>query len=129
MNKNRLVINIVNYFFDFISLGLIIFFIIYFGFNNKKSYNATLYTLMGFSLINVLMIMFKLLVDKEYEYNKKIIIIYAGILLISVICHYIIKYIDLNIIIYWIILISSILIMICGILIFYHIKHKKIDNA
>lgn len=129
MNKKLLIINIINYILDLASIGLIIFFIIYFGFKNKKSYDASLYTLMGFSLINVLMIMFKLLVDKEYEFNKKIIIIFAGILFISVICHYIIKYVDLNIIIYWIILISSILIMIVGILIFYHIKENKTKEA
>lgn len=129
MNKKLLIINIINYILDLASIGLIIFFIIYFGFKNKKSYDASLYTLMGFSLINVLMIMFKLLVDKEYEFSKKIIIIFAGILFISVICHYIIKYVDLNIIIYWIILISSILIMIVGILIFYRIKEKKTKEA
>ncbi len=129
MNKKLLIINIINYILDLASIGLIIFFIIYFGFKNKKSYDASLYTLMGFSLINVLMIMFKLLVDKEYEFSKKIIIIFAGILFISVICHYIIKYVDLNIIIYWIILISSILIMIVGILIFYQIKENKTKEA
>jgi hypothetical protein len=129
MNKKLLIINIINYILALASIGLIIFFIIYFGFKNKKSYDASLYTLMGFSLINVLMIMFKLLVDKEYEFSKKIIIIFAGILFISVICHYIIKYVDLNIIIYWIILISSILIMIVGILIFYHIKENKTKEA
>ena len=129
MIKKLLIIKIINYILDLASIGLIIFFIIYFGFKNKKSYDASLYTLMGFSLINVLMIMFKLLVDKEYEFSKKIIIIFAGILFISVICHYIIKYVDLNIIIYWIILISSILIMIVGILLFYHIKENKTKEA
>ena len=129
MIKKLLIIKIINYILDLASIGLIIFFIIYFGFKNKKSYDASLYTLMGFSLINVLMIMFKLLVDKEYEFSKKIIIIFAFILFISVICHYIIKYVDLNIIIYWIILISSILIMIVGILIFYHIKENKTKEA
>lgn len=129
MNKKLLIINIINYILDLASIGLIIFFIIYFGFKNKKSYDASLYTLMGFSLINVLMIMFKLLVDKEYEFSKKIIIIFAGILFISVICHYIIKYVDLNIIINWIILISSILIMIVGILIFYHVKENRTKEA
>ena len=129
MNKKLLIINIINYILDLVVIGLIIFFIIYFGFKNKKSCDASLYTLMGFSLMNVLMIMFKLLVDKEYEFNKKTIVIYAGILFISIICHYLIKYIDLNIIIYWVILSSSILIMIIGILIYYHVKENRTKEA
>ena len=128
-SKNIIICDVINYILDITCLGLILFFCFHYGFETNKAINITLYILMGFALMNVFMVMIRLLVDKEYEFKKKEIILFSSILVSAVFCHYLFDFVNLKPFIYWLILIDLNLFVIIGILIFYKIKENKTKEA
>lgn len=90
MNKDKL-ITIIN----IILLACYLIADIIIGFVNDFNisfYYSTISFLMATSLTCLIIIMIRLMVNKDYEFKRFTLIMYAGILVISVLCYYLIKY-------------------------------------
>lgn len=96
---------------------------------NQNFYQMMLYFMMGLSLISLLSFVFKLLVDKKYEYNNYLLIYISSYAVIAVLSHYILKYIgkyDTLTWMYW--LLPFILIIVSTILCCILYKKDKEKN-